>query len=81
MTSKSKVSAALFEQKFEAGQDIDSHLDWAKAKVVRPKTRRVKVEFPDSLLKSIDKEAARLGVTRDALIRFWLGQRLAKPAA
>ncbi len=79
MSNKSKVSAAALERKFDAGEALDAHVDWAKARVVRPRTRKLNVEVPENLLKTLDREAARLGVSREALIRFWIGQHLAKP--
>lgn len=79
MSNKSKVSAAALERKFDAGEDLDAHVDWSKARVVKPRTQELKVEVPEDLLKSLDREAARLGVSRESLIRFWIGQHLAKP--
>ncbi len=80
MNNKSKISAAALERKFDADENLDAHVDWSKVRVVRPKVRKVKVEVPENWLKSLDREAARLGVTREALIRFWIGQHLARPA-
>jgi len=79
MSNKSKISASALDKKFDAGDDIDAHVDWEKVRVVQPKLREVKVDVPENWLKTLDCEAARLGVTREALIRFWIGQRLAKP--
>lgn len=79
MSKKSKISAAALERKFDAAEALDAHVDWAKARVVRPRTRKLKVEVPENLLKTLDREAARLGVSREELIRFWIGQHLAKP--
>ena len=79
MSNKSKVNAAALERKFDAGENLDAHVDWAKARVVRLRTRKLKVEVPENLLKTLDREAARLGVSRESLIRFWIGQHLAKP--
>ena len=43
--------------------------------------RRVNVDFPEWMIQSLDNEAARLGVTRQSIIKVWLGERLEGLAA
>jgi hypothetical protein len=38
--------------------------------------KRVNVDFPEWMVQSIDREARRLGVTRQSLIKMWLADRL-----
>jgi hypothetical protein len=37
----------------------------------------VNVDFPEWMVHSLDREAQRLGVTRQSLIKMWLAKRLA----
>jgi hypothetical protein len=61
---------------FDAGEDITEHLDLSKAKRVGNDPKRVNVDFPLWMVKSLDREAQRLGVTRQSLIKLWLADRL-----
>jgi hypothetical protein len=62
----------------DASVDLSSHMDLAKA--VRPgrAVQRVNVDFPVDLLREIDQEARRLGVTRQAFIKVRLADALVK---
>jgi hypothetical protein len=78
-TSKTRaLSAAELDARHDAGTDLSAHLDLAKA--VRPGrvVQRVNVDFPADLLREIDQEARRLGVTRQAFIKVRLADALAK---
>ena len=78
-TSKARgVSAAALDGLHDAGVDLSSHMDHAKA--VRPgrAVQRVNVDFPVDLLRDIDQEARRLGVTRQAFIKVRLADALVK---
>jgi len=78
-TSKARrVSAAALDRMHDAGVDLSSHLDLARA--VRPgrAVQRVNVDFPVDLLRDIDQEARRLGVTRQAFIKVRLADALVK---
>ena len=76
--SKAKIKAKEFDAKFDAGEDVDAHVDWKKAEVVAPNSQSVSVEFPKWVVKSLDKEAARLGITRQSLIKVWIAEKLQK---
>ena len=65
-----------FEKKFDDGADITSYLDQSKAKRIKQEHKRVNVDFPLWMIDSLDKEATRLGVTRQSVIKVWLGERL-----
>ena len=78
-TSKtSGLSATELDAMHDAGVDLSSHMDRAKA--VRPgrAVQRVNVDFPVDLLREIDQEARRLGVTRQAFIKVRLADALVK---
>ncbi len=78
-TSKtSALSAAELDAVHDAGADLSTHMDYARA--VRPgrAVQRVNVDFPVDLLREIDQEARRLGVTRQAFIKVRLADALVK---
>ena len=65
-----------FEQQFEDNVDITASLDLSKAKRVLQEQKRVNVDFPTWMIESLDREASRLGVTRQSIIKVWLAERL-----
>jgi alpha/beta superfamily hydrolase len=67
-----------FDAQFDAGEDVSTAIDWSKARRPNLETRRVNVDFPAWVVEGLDHEAHRLGVTRQALIKFWISQRLEK---
>ena len=70
------MKAKNFEQQFDEGIDLTSALDLSKAKRVLQEQRRVNVDFPTWMIDSLDKEASKLGVTRQSVIKVWLAERL-----
>lgn len=65
-----------FEQQFDAGVDITGSLDLRKARRVLQAHKRVNVDFPTWMVESLDREASKLGVTRQSVIKVWLAERL-----
>jgi hypothetical protein len=65
-----------FEQQFDAGVDITTSLDLPKARRVLHAQKRVNVDFPTWMVESLDREASKLGVTRQSVIKVWLAERL-----
>lgn len=74
------MKAKVFDQKFDQGESVLKYLDLSKA--IRPgrEQRRVNVDFPVWMIESLDKEAKRLGVTRQSIIKVWIAERLQKSA-
>jgi len=74
------MKAKTFDEKFNKGESVLRHLDMSKA--IRPgsQQRRVNVDFPVWMIESLDKEANRLGVTRQSIIKVWISERLQKHA-
>ena len=70
------MKAKDFEQQFDEGVDITASLDLSKAKRVLQEQRRVNVDFPTWMIESLDREASKLGVTRQSIIKVWLAERL-----
>lgn len=76
------MKAADFDARFDAGGDLSEALDLDSATRPNRETRRVNVDFPAWMLRELDREAARLGVNRQAIIKTWLAERLdSRPAA
>lgn len=70
------MKAHEFDRAFDAGDDIDALVDWSKTRRPNVETRRVNVDFPAWVVQSLDREARRLGVTRQSLIKTWIAERL-----
>ncbi len=70
------MKAKSLDKKFDEGKDITKNLDISKARRPLQKQKRVNVDFPTWMIDSLDKEASRLGVTRQSIIKVWLSERL-----
>jgi hypothetical protein len=70
------MKAKKFEQQFDDGADITASLDLSKARRVQQAQKRVNVDFPTWMIDSLDREASKLGVTRQSVIKVWLAERL-----
>lgn len=75
------MKANKFDADFDSGEDVTAVLDISKARRPLQKQRRVNVDFPDWMIESLDKEASRLGVTRQSIIKVWLAERLERLAS
>lgn len=71
-----KVKAKEFDKKFDEGQDVSKYLDRSKTRRPEQEQKRVNVDFPLWMLHSLDKEAKRLGVPRQSVIKVWVAERL-----
>ena len=72
------MKAKEFDKKFDDGEDISKHLDVSKARRPAQEQKRVNVDFPLWMIKLLDKEAKRLGVPRQSIIKLWIAERLKK---
>ena len=71
------MKAKELDEKFDAGQeDILDHFDLSNAKRINQKQKRINVDFPAWVIDSLDREANRIGVTRQSIIKMWLVERL-----
>ena len=75
------MKAKKFEQQFDDGVDITATLDLSKAKRVQQAQKRVNVDFPTWMIDSLNREASKLGVTRQSVIKVWLAERLEATAS
>ena len=75
------MKAKTFDRKFDEGENITAHLDMAKARRPGQEQRRVNVDFPSWVVESLDREAKRLGVTRQSIIKVWIAEKLEERAS
>ena len=75
------MKAKKFDKKFDDGQNLLEDLDLSKARRPKQEQKRVNVDFPAWMIQSLDKEAHRLGVTRQSIIKMWLAEKLEKKAS
>jgi hypothetical protein len=72
------IKAKEIEKKFHEGEDISKYLDLSKARRPEQEQKRVNVDFPLWMIHLLDKEAKRLGVPRQSIIKVWVAERLEK---
>lgn len=70
------IKAGDFDTKFELGEDISEHFDLENASRPGQKQKRVNVDFPVWMIHSLDREAKKMGVTRQSIIKFWISEKL-----
>ena len=72
------MKAKEFDKRFDEGRDISKYLDVSKARRPKQEQKRVNVDFPLWMIQLLDKEARRLGVPRQSIIKVWIAERLEK---
>ena len=72
------MKAKNLDKKFDSGEDITEFLDISNAKRPGQDQKRVNVDFPVWMIHDLDKEAKRLGVPRQSIIKIWIAERLKK---
>ncbi|WP_299263449.1 CopG family transcriptional regulator [uncultured Psychrosphaera sp.] len=70
------MKASDFDKEFDDGNDVFTSLDLSQAKRTTQTTKRVNVDFPEWMIDSLDREANRVGVTRQSIIKVWLAERI-----
>ena len=70
------MKAKDFDEHFDAGEDMSAALNTARARRPGEEHRRVNVDFPAWMIAELDREATRLGVTRQSLIKVWIAEKL-----
>ena len=74
------MKARDFDKKFDAGADVSRDVDWTKARRPNLELKRVNVDFPGWVVQALHREARRLGLTRRALVKLWIAERLGRAA-
>ncbi len=70
------MKAKELDKIFDSGEEITSYLDLSTKRRPGLKQRRVNVDFPDWIIESLDREATRIGVTRQSIIKVWIAERI-----
>jgi len=71
-----KTTASEFEEKFNKGESVINDLDLSKVRRPGEEQKRVNVDFPAWMIAALDREAKRVGVTRQSIIKMWLAEHL-----
>lgn len=67
-----------FDKAFEHGEDISEFVDFSKGRRPNLEQKRVNLDLPMWMIERLDKEARRLGVARQAVMKMFLAQHLEK---
>ena len=70
------MKAEEFDNKFDTGEDITRYLEFSKARRPGTEQKRVNVDFPVWMIQRLDREARRLGVARQALIKMVIARHI-----
>ena len=71
------MKASELDKLFDNNQeDILEYFDTSKIKMLNEEAKRVNIDFPSWMVKSLDKEARHIGVSRQAVIKMWIAERL-----
>jgi hypothetical protein len=70
------MNAEELDRRFDNGEDITKYLDLSKTRRPGQELRRVNVDFPAWMVAALDREARRVGVTRQSIIKMWVAERL-----
>ena len=81
MKAKKIITTDAFDAKFDAGEDLTPHLEVSKATRPGLESQRLSVDAPAWMVQRLDREARRLGITRQSLIKVWLAERLEQGVA
>lgn len=70
------MTGTELDRRFDDGEDVSDQFDWSTARRPGLEAKRVNVDFPSWMVSGLDREARRLGVTRQSLIKMWIAEKL-----
>jgi len=70
------MKASEFDQAFDEGLNVIQDLDISKAHRSGLDPKRINVDIPAWMIADLDREAGRIGVSRQAILKMWLAERL-----
>jgi hypothetical protein len=73
---RKSISAEEFDRLFDEGGDISPYIDWSKARRPNLEIRRVNVDLPEWMIGALDAEARQRGITRQAMIKTWIFDKI-----
>jgi CopG antitoxin of type II toxin-antitoxin system len=76
MSAEKAISAEEFDRRFDDGEDMSDYVDWSTFRRPGLESKRVNLDMPQHMVVKLDTHARNRGVTRQALIKMWLADRL-----
>jgi CopG antitoxin of type II toxin-antitoxin system len=76
LAAKTVLNAEEFDRRFDDCEDMSDYLDWSRARRPGLESKRVNLDMPQHMVAKLDVHARNRGVTRQALIKMWLADRL-----
>jgi CopG antitoxin of type II toxin-antitoxin system len=76
MTAAKTISAEEFDRRFDNGEDVSEFLDWSTFRRPGLEPKRINLDVPQAMAVKLEAHARKRGVTRQALIKMWLADRL-----
>ena len=73
---KSNVAESLTDDLLESGADLSKLLHNPRAVPAMLDSQKVNVDFPAWVVQELDREASRIGVPRQSLIKLWIVEHL-----
>lgn len=74
---RNRITAEELDRLVDEGkEDVLQYFDVSKARRIHPLIRRVNVDFPYWMVHALDDEAERLGITRQSVIKTWIGEMI-----
>ncbi len=80
MSAAKKISAEEFDRRFDDGEDMSDYLDWSTFRRPGLEVKRVNLDMPQHMIAKLDQQARLRGVSRQALMKMWLADRLESAA-
>ena len=74
-----QIKTEDFDRIFDGGEDIMDYIDKSAVQVVKPEStsvKRVNVDFPEWMVNALDREADRLAVSRQAVVKVWVAEKI-----
>ena len=74
-----QIKTEEFDHIFDGGEDIMDYIDTSVARVVKPEptsVKRVNVDFPEWMVNALDREADRLAISRQAVVKVWVAEKI-----
>ena len=70
------MKAEQLDELFDKGEDISAYLDLSTLRRPNLQQKRVNVDLPIWMIQSLDRQAERIGVTRQSIIKVWIAEKI-----
>ncbi len=68
------MKAAKFDEKFDNGESVIDYLDLKDIRKPNLELKKINIDIPVWIVESLDREAKRIGISRQAIIKMWLAE-------